>query len=339
MLSEKATVVISQCLGVKPDEEVLIVTDGTISERIVQAFQTSCFNAGAKTHILQYKPERYVPMREFSRFAEASTRTTPEISRTLSSAICEADATILLTSDMTLTFAKAKGEALHKGRRIVASPYLSEETMLRLFPSSATEVIELDRRTENICSIFEQSTEAAILSRGGAKATLELGDYKARYHGGIVDSGSYQVLPAGQVTIVPNDNSFEGSVVIDRSIAGPEYKPLSDPIVLNIASGNVGEIKGTTEADNLERFLEELNDSAVYHVTELGVGTNPKCRFTGIAAPAEDTHKWGCVSIALGCDSHLGGKTKAKVHIDCTMRYPTLIMDDRTVVDHGKLVE
>jgi hypothetical protein len=72
-------------------------------------------------------------------------------------------------------------------------------------------------------------------------------------------------------------------------------------------------------------------------LTELAVGVNPKCKFSGIGAPAEDTHVLGCVSLALGCDVHVGGSHVGPAHIDMTMRYPSITVDGKQLtVENGR---
>lgn len=93
------------------------------------------------------------------------------------------------------------------------------------------------------------------------------------------------------------------------------------------------------EAKRVGRFLASLDDDGeAYHLTELGVGTNKRCKLTGVAGPAEDTHTLGCVSLALGADIHLGGETRSACHLDMTMRSATLKLDGQLIVERGRLV-
>ena len=44
------------------------------------------------------------------------------------------------------------------------------------------------------------------------------------------------------------------------------------------------------------------------------------------------------MSVALGCDVHLGGEVKAKAHMDSTSFFPTLELDGKVVVEKGRLL-
>jgi hypothetical protein len=107
---------------------------------------------------------------------------------------------------------------------------------------------------------------------------------------------------------------------------------------LEIEKGYVREISGGWEAHDLRRFLEELGGGEIYHVTEMAVGTNKRCIRCGVAAPAEDTHAAGSVTIALGCDVHLGGSIRAPAHIDCTTHRGTLQIGGMNIVSDGKIL-
>jgi leucyl aminopeptidase (aminopeptidase T) len=138
---------------------------------------------------------------------------------------------------------------------------------------------------------------------------------------------------------MPNPRSAEGRLVIDRSVNAPEFRELLDPIGFTVEKGYVTKIEGGREARRMETFLASLDDGGeAYHLTELGVGTNKRCKVAGVAGPGEDTHTFGCVSLALGADVHLGGETVAGCHLDMTMRAATLTLDDQIVVDSGQLV-
>ena len=335
MLFNKANVVITECLKVKPNEEILIVVDETLSKDLVSAFKIAASNVGAKPHVLSYTPDRFTPLKEYCVFGGTSMRDY-ELPKTVLAAMKGADAIIMLISDMDSFFSTTLKKELGY-RRIIFMQYITEESFLRLFPSSSQEVISLKETVEKVAKCFKESHEAKITSPQGTNIVMELGEYGIFPQTGISEPGILQVLPGGQVSTIPNDGSAEGTLVIDRSIAAQEYKVLQEPIVLQVEKGCVVDIKGGTDAKSLKRFLEELKDPNIYHVTELAMGLNQRCKFAGIAAPTEDTHIIGCVSMALGCDIQIGGKNKAAAHIEMTMMFPTLTLDGKIIVEDGKL--
>ena len=220
---------------------------------------------------------------------------------------------------------------------------ITEEMFFRLLPNSYEEILALQTDSKKYFELLNNAKHARITSEKGTDIQMELGQYKTNCSGGVIEKGSgfvggMEILPAGQVSRVPNKGSANGVVLIDRSIGAYEYSPLHEVIKLKVEKGLVTNIEGQREAKRLRKFIDDLEDPNLFNLTELGIGINPKCRFTGEAAPAEDTHTRGCVSVALGCDVHLGGEVQAKVHMDSTVWFPTLELDGKIVVKEGKLI-
>lgn len=346
-LFDRARIVLRHCAFMNPGEQVVIVNDGTLSPRILEAFATAAHADGAKVCQVTYRPNIYIPMKRFSTFAGISQNPSlGEPPAPVSGALREADVIVFLSSDTTIYFSKAYREALTGGKRIIRSPYITEQNLLILFPESENEVTELDALTLNVGGVFESGKTVRFTSRIGTDFECAFGQYEVRCNGGRVrktskgkeDRFSAESIPAGAVTRVPDDGSAEGLVIVDGTIAAPNLRQLNEPIKLEIERGYVRAVSGGWEAYELKRFIEELEGGEMYHVTELGVGTNKRCNQRGVAAPTEDTHTAGSVNIALGCDVHIGGSTYAPAHIDCTARGGDLRVGGIEVVREGKIL-
>ena len=346
-LFDRARVALRHCALMEAKDQVLLVSDGTLSPRILNAFATAAHADMARFCRVTYDPQVYIPMKRFSIFARMSLDPLPaEPPTPVIGALREADVIVLLTSDMTLPFSQGFKEALAMGKRAISSPFITEENVLFLFPESEREVIDLDKLTRAVGKVFEPGGTVRFTSPAGTDFECTFGHYGLRCNSGRIHKTSpggeirfsYELIPGGQVTRVPDDGSAQGHIVLDRSIAGREFRELTEPIRLDIEKGYVRQISGGWEAQDLKRFLEELGGNEMYHVTEVGMGTNRRCIRCGVAAPAEDTHAAGCVTIALGCDVHLGGATRAPAHIDCTTHRGTLQVRDVEVVREGEIL-
>jgi len=338
-LMPHARTALRHSLQVRPGEDLAILWDETMSPEFVQACRIAAAEVGAKATFVVYEPIAYRPLKEYCFFAGASLKPGgPQIPRVVAGAMEGASAIMLLVSDMEMMFSPLVPRLLGEGRRMLLVPYFDTPTVRRLLPTSAEEIDDQRRIVEEYGAYFEEGRTAHAWSKEGTDIRLRLGQWEVRRRRGIADAGEFTILPAGQVTRVPDDASAEGVIVIDRTIAANDYKELHEPIALYVKEGNVVRIDGGVEAKLLREFLSSLDDPRAYHVTELAIGTNPKCRFSGLGAPSEDTHKWGTVSFALGCDTHLGGGLPGPVHIDMTMRFPSLDIDDRAIVRDGRIV-
>ena len=70
-------------------------------------------------------------------------------------------------------------------------------------------------------------------------------------------------------------------------------------------------------------------------IGELGIGTNPLARLTGVIL--EDEKIYGTVHIALGSNDTFGGTVAAGIHVDGIITRPRLLLDGKTVVEEGKV--
>jgi leucyl aminopeptidase (aminopeptidase T) len=256
-----------------------------------------------------------------------------------------ADCVVFINSDMDIFFSSHLHETLAQGTRIMLLPYIiNRDRFLRLMPESSEEVLEVKATTEKYFAVMNEAKQARVTSPAGTDVVVALGDHRTGANIGVVGGGAggfvggMELLPAGQVIRCPNKGSANGKIVLDRSLMAYEFAKLTEPIELTVKDGYVVEIDGNIEAERFKTFLAGWNDPEIYNVTELGIGTNPKCRFAGEVAPAEDTHTWGMATLAFGNDTHLGGQTKAPCHMDSTMWRPSLELDGKLVVEHGRLV-
>jgi leucyl aminopeptidase (aminopeptidase T) len=346
-LFERARVALRHCALMTSGDHMLIVSDGTVNPRILDAFSTAAYADGARPSMITYSPNIFLPMSRFSLFAGMSLDPSPaEPPAPVAGALREADVIVLLTSDLTLYFSQALKAALAADKRMISSVYINEENMLRLFPENEQEIIQLDAITQAVGKALEPEGTVRLTSAEGTDFECKFGQYGLKCSGGRIPKASPGVgkrflaefIPGGQVTRVPNDGSAHGTLVLDRSIAGREFRELTTPIRLEVENGYVKKIAGGWEAHDLRNFLEELGGREMYHITEVGLGTNSRCIRCGVAAPAEDTHRAGSITFALGCDVHLGGSIQAPAHIDCTTHKGNLQVNGVDVVTEGHIV-
>ena len=94
--------------------------------------------------------------------------------------------------------------------------------------------------------------------------------------------------------------------------------------------------KAAKDAEIIKRALADYGDENSHNFAEIAIGINPNARITGVMR--EDKKLLGAVHMALGNSSDTGGLVHSKTHMDGCVRYPSVWIDDRLIVDHGKLV-
>jgi leucyl aminopeptidase (aminopeptidase T) len=117
---------------------------------------------------------------------------------------------------------------------------------------------------------------------------------------------------------------------IDGSMVG--VGKLSSPLCIKVADGRIIEIEGK-DKDKVHILLENERNATL---GELGIGTNPAARLTGVIL--EDEKIYGTVHIAFGTNISFGGLNKADCHLDGVILKPTLYLDDILVLENGEFV-
>ena len=140
-------------------------------------------------------------------------------------------------------------------------------------------------------------------------------------------------FPDGEVGMSPIEETIEGKVVWDTTMH--HVGLLSEPITAEIREGRAVRITGGASASKLLAYLEANGDEGSWMLGEASVGINDKCRVTGFVR--EDKKIAGCMHIALGMNTDTGGNVASRTHLDGVVRYPTLVVDDTTVIKDGEL--
>jgi 2,5-dihydroxypyridine 5,6-dioxygenase len=333
-----ARCIVRDHLQIHPGEDLLILWDETVTQALHDALRDAAALLDVRPVTLVYEPLAYRPINEYGLFAGRSLKEPLLLPPILKTAIGASTAFILLCSDTELLFSPDLKEALATGTRGLFIPYMHSIHAHRMLFTTSEQVLVQAKLIQTVGETLEGRQEVHVTSNEGTNLRLTLGQYQVLRRTGIVNRGELLFLPPGNVARVPDDGSAEGVLVIDRTVCANDYKELKEPIMLRVSQGEVVAIEGGMEAKLLREFLASLNDRRAYHLTELAIGTNPLCRFSGIGAPSEDTHKLGTVAFALGCDTHVGGATRGPVHIDMTMRFPSIRIGATQVVSDGQLL-
>ena len=259
-----------------------------------------------------------------------------EVPELIAKAMKDADAIIPVTS-ISMVHTNAMKGALEAKKRLLGMILMTEDLILRTWPKTVEELSDLKNRTQKLAQMIDATKKARITSPQGTDLTLEVGKHKSIWNYGVVEElGKLEFLPGGQTATCPNEGTANGQYVLDVSTGFPNYRLVRNPITVIVKNGKAVEIKGGQDAEAFRNYFESFNDSGVFHIAELGTGTNPKCIFTGNAL--EDERKAGSVRVALGTDVMLGGSHKTKTHVDGMMGQITLDLDGQVPIKDGKFL-
>lgn len=303
-------IVLEDCLDVKEKETVLIVTDDN-KLAIGESLYDEAKAMKAEAMLMVMKPRKVSGEEPPLAIAEAM----------------KAADVIICPTTSSLTHTNAKINAVKAGARFASMPGITEGMFME--GAITADYNEVERLTLEFTELLTNAKEAKII-KDGYSLTMNLEGRKGIPSTGIYKNpGEAGNLPSGEAYIAPVEGTSEGEIIIDGSMVGMGI--LEEPVYVKVKDGKIIELKGkNTEKVNI--LLENDNNSSL---GELGIGTNPAARLTGVIL--EDEKIYGTVHIAFGTNTSFGGTIKADCHIDGVILKPTLYLDDILVIEEGEL--
>ena len=307
--------IIEEVAQVRPRENVLILTDTDVSERIAASLASAAHAAGAVPSILVMMPCEY-PGAPLPPPVEQAVR---------------GSEVVLMATSKSLAHAEVIVQE-QKNRRLISMPGIMEETFID--GGGTIDLKELKEITEKVSRVLAAGRRFDLKSDKGTRATFECrGKAFSRCAAPPIPTGC-SLFPDGESITTLYEKSLEGQIVIDVYQTG--VGPLREPIVFEVKTGKVVRITGGIEAQILKELLEQHGDENSFYFGEFALGTNPKARFIGSAG--EDKKVIGTVHLSLGDDIGIGGELKSKLHLDGVIGRPTLVVDGKTLIEDGKLL-
>ena len=312
-LSQAARAAIKNCLKVKPNESVLVITDQPL-RKIGYSFWQAAKQAKAEAILLEIMPRKSNGAEPPSAVAEMMK---------------EFDVLIIPTS-RSMSHTNARRGACKSGARCVTLPGISKDTMERTLNADYNRIAKLSRK---IAKIVSKGKVAQVTTAAGTNISMSIKGRVCQADTGLVHKkGDFSNLPAGESYIAPVEGTASGIIVVDGAMAGPGI--VSRPIKLFVKHGYVTKIEGGRNADLLNKMIEPFGKPA-RNIAELGIGTNYKATIVG--SVLEDEKVLGTVHIAIGDNKSMGGRVSVPSHLDGILLKPTLRIDGKIVMKDGVL--
>jgi leucyl aminopeptidase (aminopeptidase T) len=313
--SDVARRVIEEVAQAKAGENVLILTDTCVSDRITASLAAAAHSAGAVPTVLVMLPCAY-----------PGAPLPPPVEEALKGAEI-----VLMATSKSVAHAAVMAQE-RKKRRLISMPGIMEESFTE--GGGTVDLGVLKEMTEKVSNALYGGRHFRLTSDKGTQATFESrGRAFSCYAGAPVPTG-FAMFPDGESHVALFEKTLEGRIVIDVYQTG--VGPLREPIVFDVEKGKVVRISGGIEARLLRELLETYGDEAAYYFGEFALGTNPKARFIG--SPGEDKKVIGSIHMSLGDDAGIGGELHSRLHLDGVIGRPTLTVDGKTIIEDGRLL-
>ncbi|NIM16415.1 MAG: aminopeptidase [Candidatus Aminicenantes bacterium] len=237
---------------------------------------------------------------------------------------------ILAPTSSSLFHTELIREACEKGAKFFA---MTGATLETLYKGAATaDFIGLEPGVIEKANVLTRSNSIKITTKRGTNFSANISGRLANAETGIGKKGKPATFPDIEINTSIIENSGNGKIIIDGSI-GP-IGVLQQPVSLTVENGKIVEIKGGTEAEKLKSLITTLNDENMYQIAEIGIGLNSNGSIRGVII--EDESTLGTAHIGIGNNIFMGGKNRAKSHIDLVFKDPKIYLDGKLFIDGKK---
>lgn len=310
-LESAALTAVKDCLGLRPSETLLVLTDPPMAEL-------------ARVLARVARPlAREVLVTEYSERELNGQEPPPPVP-----ALMAAVDVVLAATSRSITHTAARRAATAGGGRVATMPGITQDCLIRTMNADYRAIAE---RSHRVAEMLTRARVAHVTSDRGTDITLPIDSIVAIASTGLIlHRGQWGNLPSGEAYLRPLEGRSEGVVVVDGSLAG--IGKLREPVRVTVREGVAVGVDGGDEAERFAAQLERVGPLA-RSIAELGVGTNDRAIVTGNIL--EDEKILGTVHIAFGNNASMGGSVDVPFHVDGIIQYPTLTLDGQVVIEHG----
>ncbi|MEH7125816.1 hypothetical protein V7127_21640 [Bacillus sp. JJ1773] len=317
LMGKGARTIVEICAGVKPGEQVVIVTEPR-QMKIAEVIGSAVDAVGAEPTIAVITPR------------ESDSQEPPA---TVAAAMKESD--VFISAVYTsITHTKAVKNAVANGSRGVMLTQFDEQMLIKSgvnadFPKVAPICYAVAEALEN-------ANEIILTTPHGTNLTMSATGRKSNAMTCMVKPGQFAPVPTVEANVSPLEGTANGTIVANASIPYIGIGVVDEPVTAIVKDGMITSITGGKEARILSDNLASKNDPNVYNIAEIGVGLNPECKFIG--SMLEDEGVYGSVHIGIGSSLTLGGNVVAACHYDLIMTDVTLVVDGQTIIKDGEVL-
>lgn len=316
LMSKGAYTIVNVCAKVKKGEEVLIITEPEKIE-IAEVLAAAVYQEEAEPIIAVIVPRENDGKEPPFAIAEAMKNSN----------------VFLAAVGKSITHTRAVNNALQAGSRGIMLTQFSEDMLIKGGIEADFESIA--PVCKSIKEALENGKKIRLTTSYGTDLSFSGPDRRGNALYGIVEPGEFTTIPTIEANISPVEGTTNGVIVANASIPYIGIGVLEEPVVFQVREGMIVSIEGGVQAEILKEDLKSKNDPNVYNIAEMGIGLNPKCKFTGFML--EDEGVYGSVHIGIGTSITLGGKIQAACHYDLIMTGATIEVDDRVILKDGNV--
>lgn len=321
---------------VKPGETIALISDLATRTEYIEAAFAAADELGADVYDMR--------VNSIPSWTKVGVPTIGKCKGTLA-AVKAADLIVIFHVPL---FTKWLKEVMDGGTRVLMIIDAPDELEQLMSPPGLKEALKYAEQR------YQKTREVRVTSEAGTDLTYSCGEYPVMTQWGYADEpGHFDHWGGGHIHTFPNERSARGSVVIQPGdiIILPYCRYVQDAVQLEVKDGFITKIEGGLDAKLMRDWLEDgksdENDRDPYALSHLGWGLNPQARWYSLAMNGDDPerHRAGARVFAgnflfsTGPNSQGGGKRTTRGHYDVPMRDCTVMLDNETIIDKGRVVD
>jgi len=314
-LDTASVIAIKDCMAVKKNERVLVITD-----KVKREIGYSLFENAKR---LGYK-SLFVEMKSGKINGEEPPEEIAQLMQKFD--------VVLVPTAKSITHTDARRTASKKGVRVATFPGITKEIMIR---GMNADYKAIAKRSNKLKKILERGRNVKITAPAGTNIEFDITGRTAISSKGLYHKkGESGNLPTGETYNAPVEGTANGIFVVDGSMAGLGL--IGDVnIKIEVKNGFATKITGGRPAKKLSDMLDNVGKGA-RNIAEFGIGTNDSAKLSGVLL--EDEKVMGTVHLALGNNITMGGTFNVPIHLDGIIKKPTVYLDGKLLMKSGKLL-
>ncbi len=192
-----------------------------------------------------------------------------------------------------------------------------------------------------------KATKIRVTNDAGTDLTFDKTGRKGKCQYSAADEpGRWDQWPSGSVSCAPLEGSATGVLVIDvGDVVLRVPRHLSGPIRCEFENGRIVSMKGGIDALLVKEYMDKFRDEKAFIPAHVGWGTHKAAQWQMLAEEAPGGHHdaefyYGNVLLGFGSNytTMMGGNNVTNAHIDICMRNCSFWLDNRQVLEHGRIV-
>lgn len=314
-LDRASVTAIKTCMGAKPGEKLLIISDPNKHEIGYNLF-TNALKLGFHA--------QYVEMPVLKTNGQEPP---PQIAH-----LMQLFDVVFIPTTTSLTHTAARRNASALGVRVATFPNITRDVMIRGLSADYTKIARLSVKLKGI---LEQVKNVKVTTPAGTDISFSIeGRHSFASKGLFHDKGESGNLPTGETYVAPVEGTANGVIVVDGSMAALGVMK-RNRINIEVSNGLAVNIYGSPAAAKLRVMLDSVGPLA-RTIAEFGIGTNDTAKISGVLL--EDEKVLGTVHLALGNNKSMGGDVDVPIHLDGVLKKPDVWIDGKRLMKEGKLL-